>query len=142
MKVNKFASETVSDLMLFFLVAQVVIQIIAWAIILGQLNLSKPNMNLLRDVEQATSNEKSIFKYAIKFIYFTIRNYFFILLYSIMLLPHAILMTFFQLTKTSPYLIHGFFAFKYNIILTRDLMKNLTIEQRKQQLEEKQNIKI
>lgn len=121
--------------MLFFLLAELAIQVLAWTAIFTTLYLSDPKKKEL--INKKASYSRNFILYYYKYISLVIRKYFYLMGYYVMLLPFSVLMTILQQTKTAPYIFPAYFSLKYKVILTDDLLANLLIQNKKEQLQEK-----
>lgn len=139
---DKFAAKAIANTMLFFLLADIGVHIIAWALILAQLKLNFRKDQILIDVNDQCKNETNLIKYLYKFTWKTAYNYIVIFGYSMFFLVHAVILTFLQLTKMIPYLLHSYFAYHYKIVLTRKLMEFLHLEQQQRKMNDEQRKRI
>lgn len=128
-------------MMLFFLIAKVTIQVLAWSIIFSELYVAEKEARYY-NVEALTIKEKKFINYMCKLAYYNFLNLSIVLAYSFIAILPAILMTICQLTRTFPYLVHWVFAIYFKTILTKDLITNLRIDEIKQNLFDKNVTKV
>ncbi|KAL4491963.1 hypothetical protein ABPG72_008384 [Tetrahymena utriculariae] len=111
----------IRDAMLFFILLSPIIQSVAWSILLAQMQVDIPKPLKMNRVKQSTSIFSFICNLLISVVEYNVKILFEIIKY----LPQSVMITLLQEIKIFPFCLFGYTYFKYQAILTRDLMKNL-----------------
>ncbi|EAS03275.2 transmembrane protein, putative (macronuclear) [Tetrahymena thermophila SB210] len=116
-----FKFNQIREAMLFFILLSPIIQSVAWSILLAQMRVDIPKPLKMNRVKQSTSVLSFVCNLLISVVEYNVKLLFQIVKY----LPQSVMITLLQQIKIFPFCLFGYTYFKYQAILTRDLMKNL-----------------
>ena len=97
---------------------------LGWAYILGKMAISDEE---LYDVDQKTMHETNFIVWVYKVALYSILNVLLIILKALKKIPFAFFVTMMMQFKLLPVLIHGFFLWNFEVVLTPMMMKNMEI---------------
>ncbi len=80
------------------------------------------------NVEEMTKNDKKIYLFIYHSIKYSIYNLIITIIYGIKWSWLALIMMVLQVTKTFPVALHLYFSKRYDIVLSKDLLNNMSIE--------------